>query len=602
MSNPTIDAITVEVIRNALITAVAEMKQTVLRTAYSWLWKEAGDLSCGFLTRKCEIVAQGVGDIPVHMGTMPMSVEGVVNGVGEDNIEPEDVLWSNDPYSGNNHLPDFIMARPVFVGSRIIGYSAVRGHYVDIGGSTPGSHSTVVYDIHAEGVRILPVKIFKRGELNQDMLNVLIANTRNPTERLGDFRSQYAGCVAGERRFRAIVEKYGSETVEAAMEEILNHSERLMRTKIREVPDGTYEYTDYIDDDGIRPDPIKVCVKMTVDGDDLIVDLTGSDPQVPGAVNCPLSVTHSAVYYAIKTYLTQDPENPTNSGSYRPIQIIAPEGSIVNCRYPAPVIAGNTDSVYRVLDVLMGAIAQAVPERAVATGTGGACSLTMAGIDGRADARFSGRQFNWLEPNGSCHGAAYCQDGINGTRWGVGNGGNTPIEALELNQPLFEELYEIAQDVGGPGKYRGGNPLHRRIRALVDCVIVVCSERNKFSPWGLFGGKPGKPSSIWLERTAGERIPLPSKTDYIRIKAGDLVDIRMAGGGGYGDPTDRDPQKVLDDVIDGYVSLESAKRDHGVVLLELPDTPLTGLYKIDHEATQRLRAVMRESDSVRTAR
>ena len=306
MSISNLDPITMAVLRSGLINAVAEMKAVVVRTAYSNLWKEAGDLSCGLLTSSGELVVQGIGDIPVHLASMPMSLGACLKRIPPETLRPGDVVYQNDPYQGNNHLPDFIMAKPIFFSGQIVGYSAVRGHYVDVGGGGPGSYSATMPDIYAEGLRIPPVRIYEEGKINRDIVDVLLHNTRNSRERYGDLRSQYAGCVAAERRVHSFCEKYGLETYQAAMEEIVNASERLTRAAIEKIPDGTYSFEDYCDDDAIGEEPIKIASKITVKGDNIYVDFAGSSPQVRGGMNAPLAVTVSATCYAIKC-LT-DPE------------------------------------------------------------------------------------------------------------------------------------------------------------------------------------------------------------------------------------------------------------------------------------------------------
>jgi N-methylhydantoinase B len=300
MSKTKLDPITFAVLRSGLVNAVAEMKAVVVRTAYSNLWKEAGDLSCGLLTNRGELAVQGHGDIPIHLASMPMSLGACLVRIPPAELKPGDVLYQNDPYQGNNHLPDFIMAKPVFFDGRIVAYTAVRGHYVDVGGGGPGSYSATMPDIYAEGLRIPPVRIFKEGVLNQDIVDVLLHNTRNSRERFGDLRSQYAGCVAAERRVLSFCQKYGAGTFEAAMEEMVDAAETLTRAAIAKIPDGTYTFEDYCDNDAITEDPIRIVACVSVRGEEIAIDFTGSSPQVRGGMNAPLAVTVSAACYAIK--------------------------------------------------------------------------------------------------------------------------------------------------------------------------------------------------------------------------------------------------------------------------------------------------------------
>jgi N-methylhydantoinase B len=562
----TIDPITVEVIRNALMTAAQEMKAVVVRTAYSTLWREAGDLSCGLLSANCEIVAQGPGDIPVHLGTMPISARGCVDGITEP-IEDGDVLFSNDPYSGNNHLPDCLMLKPVFHDGTLLGYAAVRGHYVDIGGHSPGSHSAFAHDIYAEGLRFPPMKIYRAGRRNEDLVLMLQANTRGAQERLGDLGAQYAGCLMGERRLRALAQKYGTTTVVSAIERVLDDSEAEMRHQIGTLSRGTYRFTDWCDNDGVTDEPIRITVQVTVEADRIVVDFDGSSAQVRGAVNCPIAVTSSATYYAFKCLL--DPANPANSGQYRPIEVHAPPGTIVNCLPPAPVILGNTETAYRILDAIMGAMADVVPRKVVAAGSGSATTFIIAGTDPRPERR--GRSFIYLEPHGSGHGAAFDRDGTNGTRVGVGNTGNTSTEALEINFPLRIEAYDLLADSAGAGRHRGGTSVRHRIRLQVPTSVVICAERTRFAPYGLAGGNSGAVARVTLQRPGQEPELLPSKTDSIHCPPDTILEMCAAGGGGYGPPAERAPASVRADVDDGYVSPEAARRDYGVEIV--PSAP-----------------------------
>jgi N-methylhydantoinase B len=485
-----------------------------------------------------------------------------VDGIHEP-IEDGDILFCNDPYSGNNHLPDCLMLKPVFVSSTLVGYAAVRGHYVDIGGHSPGSHSAFAHDIYAEGLRFPPVKIYRAGKRNEDLVTMLQANTRGAQERLGDLAAQYAGCLMGERRLHALATKYGAATVIGAIEQILDDSEVEMRRLIATLPRGTYRFTDWCDNDGVTDEPIRIQVEVTVEADRIVANFDGSSPQVRGAVNCPIAVTSSATYYAFKCLL--DPTNPANSGQYRPIEIQAPLGSIVNCRAPAPVILGNTETAYRILDAIMGAMADVIPQSVVAAGSGSATTFIIAGNDSRPERR--GRDFIYLEPHGSAHGAAIDRDGTNGTRVGVGNTGNTSTEALEINYPLRVEAYDLLTDVAGAGRYRGGASVRHRLRLQVPTSVVICAERTRFPPYGLAGGKPGALARVTLQRPGEDPELLCSKTDSIYCAEDTVLEMCAAGGGGYGPPAQRAPEAVLGDVLDGYVSPSAVLRDYGLTVV-----------------------------------
>jgi N-methylhydantoinase B len=554
MSRREIDAITLAVLRAGLINAVAEMKAVVVRTAYSNLWKEAGDLSCGLLTSAGELVVQGIGDIPIHLASMPMSLGACLKRMPPATIKSGDVVYQNDPYQGNNHLPDFIMAKPVFFAGRIVAYTAVRGHYVDVGGGGPGSYSATMPDIYAEGLRIPPVRIFKEGVLNQDIVDVLLHNTRNSRERFGDLRSQYAGCLAAERRVLGFCTKYGVETFEAAMQHMVDASEQLTRAAIARIPDGCYEFDDYCDDDAIGDEPIKIAARVTVEGDSIHVDFTGSSPQVRGGMNAPLAVTVSATCYAIKC-LT-DPENPPNSGSYRPIRVEAPFGTVVNPMPPAPVIAGNHETASRIVDVIIGALAGAVPERVCAAGSGssGVLSLGARVRDVQRE-----RELLMVETHGAGQGANRRTDGVNARRVNVGNTGNTPSEALEISFPIHVLRYAISEDCGGPGRTRGGTGILRELRLEHDATVTLTAERAKFAPYGLFGGLPARKAEFWAHLPDGTRQLLKSKTAPIHFPKGTVLHFRAAGGGGYGPPAERELAAIQADLDDGYVSPEAVQ-------------------------------------------
>ena len=561
MSISNLDPITLAVLRSGLINAVAEMKAVVVRTAYSNLWKEAGDLSCGLLTSSGELAVQGIGDIPVHLASMPMSVGACLKRIPPETLKPGDVVYQNDPYQGNTHLPDFIMAKPIFFSGQIVGYSAVRGHYVDVGGGGPGSYSATMPDIYAEGLRIPPVRIYEEGKINRDIVDVLLHNTRNSRERYGDLRSQYAGCVAAERRVLSFCEKYGLETYQAAMEEIVNASERLTRAAIEKIPDGTYSFEDYCDDDAIGEEPIKIASKVTVKGDNIHVDFAGSSPQVRGGMNAPLAVTVSASCYAIKC-LT-DPENPPNSGSYRPIKIDAPAGSVVNPMAPAPVIAGNHETASRIVDVIIGALAQAVPERVCAAGAGSSGVLSL-GARVREEGR--DRELLMVETHGAGQGANHKGDGVNARRVNVGNTGNTPSEALEISFPIQVLRYAISEDGGGPGRWRGGTGIVREIKLEHDATVTLTAERAKFAPYGLFGGEAAPKSEFWAKLPDGPRRVLKSKTAPMHFPKGTVIHFRCAGGGGYGPPNERSLEQIQADLDDGYISPNVARKSYGITL------------------------------------
>lgn len=551
MTRTPLDPITLSVLDAGLRTAVAEMKAVVLRTAYSNLWREAGDLSCGLLTASGEIVAQGVGDIPIHLASMPTSLRGLLDRIPVATLRPGDVLLQNDPYQGNNHLPDFIMAKPIFSDGRVIAFSAVRGHYVDIGGATPGSYYTRAVDTYGEGLCVPPVRLYREGELNSEVLDIITANVRNPAERLGDMRSQYAGCLAAERRLLDYCGRYGTDTVEQAMDEVLAVSERRARAAFREVPDGRYEFVDTCDGHGFADDPIYLRVALTVTGDEVAVDFAGSSDQVRGGMNSPLAVTLSATYFALKA--VTEPHTASNSGSYRPVTIAVPPGSVLNPHRPAPVVAGNHETATRIADVVLGAFAQAVPDRVCAAGTGSSTVLIVGRNRTGADDRIM------YEVHGAGQGASVGSDGSDARRTSIGNTGNTPNEIIESSYPVRVLSYRITPDGGGAGRYRGGGGITRLVEFTEDVTVTVVADRDRSRPYGLLGGLGGGLAEFVLTGVDGASVPVSSKTAPLEVSAGTRLLLRTAGAGGYGPPGDRPLAAVQADVDDGYVTPAAAR-------------------------------------------
>ena len=602
-----LDPITLEVLRGGLIFAAREMKHVTVRTAYSPLWKAAGDVSCGILTPAADLVAQGPSDIPVHLGSMPTSMAGILEAIAISELEDGDIILHNDPYLGNNHLPDTIMAKPVFVDGSLVAFTAVRGHYIDIGGLRPGSYTTLARDVYGEGLRIPPVKIYRRGEPVADLFRMIGANTRNPTALIGDIRAQYAGCLAGERRLRDLVDRYGLDTVENGFDAILDHGERLTIAAIHDLGQGSFRFEDFCDDDGQSVDPIRLTVEVTIEGDRMRVDFAGTDPQVETYMNAPVAVTSSATYYAVLSFLGGSV--PANSGAYRAIEITAPEGSVVNPRHPAAVAAGNHETANRISDVVLGALGQADRLRAVGASAGSSCGyhfteLRRAGSEGSRERRV------WIEIHGASRGGGFKYDGPHAVQGGIGNTSNTPIEEIESAYPVRVEELAIQQDSGGPGRWRGGSAVRRRFRVLCDdAQLTVLSERAVVPPYGIGGGKPGHlayahiwgtepPPALVLGEAPdievdGTTVPgcwIRAKADALLISRDTRFEIGAAGGGGYGNPAERSPTAVVEDLEDGYVSLASARDNYRVAVTEREHEGARPRFELDEDATRLLRA------------
>jgi N-methylhydantoinase B len=417
----------------------------------------------------------------------------------------------------------------------------------------PGSYSPATTDIHQEGVFIPPVKLFEEGRANAGVLSMIISNIRNRSVGHGDLRAQYASCSTAERRLTALIGRYGFDLVKQAMIEIVDRAEEHTRARIAEFPDGTYHARDCLDGDGIVSDPRWVDVSIAIKGSDLTVDLTGSDPQSTGGMNCSRSAAISAVQFAIKA-LT-DPENPPNAGSYRPIRVETKAGTLCDAEPPASMV-GFGEVTYRVMDATLAALAPALGRKAVATGSGSTGTVCVTGRMRRAN---GDHYFTTLELSSGAHGARTFADGHNAMRCGAGNAGSVPIEADELTNPLLFEAFEIEPDTGGAGKFRGGNGFVRAYRVLADAKLCICADRHATPPPGLFGGKPGKPARYVLDPGTDHERLLSSKTPYVSLPKGTLVHTQSAGGGGFGDPKERDPERVRADLRNGYITSAGAE-------------------------------------------
>ena len=501
MARIDVDPVTLEVLRNSLLTITKEMDFIIGRTSRATLWQESGDYSTAILTRYGEMVAQGPHGIPVHLGTMPLSVQHSLLKIGKDAIEPGDVIWNNDPYSGSNHLPDVLLMKPIFYEDQLIAILAVRGHWIDIGGSAPGSYSTANRDIYAEGFRLPPAKIFQRGTLNRDLFEAILANVRIPEDRRGDFEAQLAGLLFGERRVLALCHKYGPKIFLHGIEKILDHAEKLVRDEIRKMPKGRFSASDLLDGDEIDRRQIKIHATVEIKDEEIDIDFNGTDGQAKGGINVPYAVTCSAVYYTVKALI--DPEIPANSGAWRPIKIRAPEGTIVNPRFPAPVVQGNHETGSRIVDVLFQAFAQALPDRLIAGCTGSASAFVIGGEDSGEERGH--RPYLLIQIVDGGRGACL------GGGCGIINAKNQPVEVIETRTPIFVEAQELIPDSGGPGRWRGGCSIKGSYRLTSGtAILTTLSDRATTGPYGLFGGREGKRCVLNL-RHGNQHLTLFSK-------------------------------------------------------------------------------------------
>jgi N-methylhydantoinase B len=518
-----INPVQLEIFKSLFHAIAEEMGATLKRTAFSPNIKERRDYSCAIFDARAGMVAQG-DHMPVHLGSMPLSVKAAIE---NRDIQRGDVIMLNDPYKGGTHLPDITLVSGVFSKDKLLFYVASRAHQSDIGGMSPGS-MPLAEEIYQEGLRIPPVKLMQKGVLNRDVWDMLLANVRTPEEREGDIAAMLGANGTGERRLMEIVAKYGWSEVSRYITEILNYSERMTRHAISLVPDGTYEAEDFLDNDGITDKPIAIRVKIRIKGGKATIDFSRSDPQAAGSVNAVYAITASAVFYVFRTLVGVP--IPSNAGGMRPLEIIAPEGTIVNARPPAAVCGGNVETSQRIVDVLYKCLAQAMPDRIPAASQGTMNNLTFGAVDTR-----SGQPVvvAYYETVSGGMGARPTMDGLSGVHTHMTNSLNTPIEALEHACPIRLLRYSLRPHSGGRGKYRGGDGIIREVRFLTKAQVTLLSDRRKFQPYGLNGGEPGAAGSNVLIRVNGQREQLPSKfTTW--IQPGETLSIETPGGGGWG--------------------------------------------------------------------
>lgn len=572
-----LDPVTEVLIRNSLQSVVDEMALTLVRTAYSANLKSAMDLSSAICDRSGRLIAQGL-TLPLHLGSIPDAMHALLDRF-DGSFRPGDAFVLNDPYDGGTHLPDFFVFQPVFDGEDLLAFAVTVAHHTDVGGRVAGGNGWDSTEIYQEGLRIPCVRLCTDGQINTDFLHLLSANVRIPTKVLGDLRAQLAACHIGERGLLDMVERYGAEVLQVAFEDLLRYTEHMARSVIERLPDGRYEFTDYLDDDGIDPQSIRFQVAVTVRGSELDVDFSGSSPQVKGAINCVLSFTRSSVYACVRCLLP--PTLPNNEGYMRVINVVAPPGTIVNPLPPAPVAARGLTG-YRIANAVMGALAQVAPNSVPACESGGDTGISLGGYDAQR------RAFVFLEFLVCSWGGRPFADGIDGIASMVVNFSNYPAEVIEREYPLRIEEYGFLPDSGGPGRFRGGLALVRRYRFLEESgTFQIRSDRSRFAAYGLAGGGAGRRSRNVLNPGPDERL-LPGKTT-LQVTQGDVLLHELAGAGGWGDPLDRDPQRVLEDVRNEKITPEHARSGYGVVL------DASGA-RIAEEETARVRAQLRRRE------
>lgn len=574
------DPIRLEVIKNGFDTIADEMALILMRAAYSPIVRDAMDYSTAICDAKGRPLAQGL-TTPLHLGSFHDAMRFLLTRFGGV-IRPGDIFIGNDPYiAAGQHLPDIYIIRPIFDGGALAGFATTVAHHVDVGGIIPGSNALGAHEIYQEGLRLPFLKLYDQGQRNDAIAAIIDANVRTPMLVLGDLEAQIVATAVGERAYLDLFHRHGSERAKRYIEALHDYAETLARREIDEIPDGTYRFTDHIDGLGERPETVTFQVSVTVAGDEVKIDWTGTSAQVKGGINAPIPFTRAAAYTALRSVMTS--EVPNCHGFTRPIRIEAPEGSVVNPRPPAACGARGITG-FRMIDCLFGALAQAVPERVAADGSGGASLPTFAGWR-------NGQAFVFSETLMGNWGGTHDHDGEEGVAHMGANQSNVPVELIEVDYPLRIERYGLVPDTGGPGRFRGGLAIQRDYRVLADEVLVsIRSDKRAHPPHGLVGGRTGAPSMTIINPGAtGERVVPVLTTEPLTLKAGDLFSHRQAGGGGYGDPFARDPEAVLADVIAGKVTAEHAREAYGIAIV----FDGRGRASVDAASTARLRGAHR---------
>lgn len=585
-----LDPVTFEVLRSSFTNLVDRMAEQIQRTCYSFVIYNRDFSNC-LNDAEGNTVMQGSQDIAVHVGTLHYTCKETLE-YFEGDINPGDVYIVNDPYLGGTHINDVRIMRPVFYDDELIAVTQSNGHWADVGGPAPGSFNIDAASHFAEGMRIPPVKLWDAGEFREDVANLLTVNMRLSEDRLGDMRAQTEATRIAEERLLELIDKYGVETVKTAFSESKNYVERIMRDRISDLPDGSWRTQDYIDADPNKDEGfVTVDVEMTIDGDEVYYDLSGSDEYIGNFLNSTYGTSFSAVIAGTKMFF---PDVPLNSGMYRVINATLPEGTVVNAPEPVAVTGSVAGAYEKVMNAIFDLWSEVLPERAMA----GAFNLEylLAGGTDRRPGR-DGEEFMWYDWMAGGWGGRDGKDGANATSPVFGAGlAVQSLEGQERDTPLITSEHAIVTDSAGPGRFRGGCGV-RKGGNLLQCensVISYCSDRNRSITWGSEGGLPGIPHGVTLERD-GEVNEMGTVFSNIPISEDDMFVRPSSGGGGFGDPLERDPEAVLEDVIDEYVSIDRAKKDYGVVIHAVD--PDRCEYTIDQEATENQRKHIRENRS-----
>jgi N-methylhydantoinase B len=555
-----IDPVTLAVLKGRLEQIADEMDATLFRSAFNPIIAEAHDASHGlYHATNGETLVQGKSGLPIFVGAMSFAVKAVIEKAAKDgDMADGDVYIFNDPYDGGTHLSDFRLVRPLYRDGKVFCYLASVGHWHDVGGNVPGNYNPVATESFQEGMLIPPVKLFRKGELRQDIVDIMQANSRLPGSLYGDLNGQINALELGEKRLNALLDEYTDATVDEALTELRNRAAKLMAANISDLPDGTYSAEDYLDNDGIKDEPLKIALDLTIKGDQMILDFTRSSDACAGPVNIALSTAVASIYVATKHLFT---EVPANAGVLEPIEVIIPKTSLLNVRAPKPV-GGYTETILRIIDVIFCAFAKVAPDRVNGCAYGTINALSLAGH------RKDGSRWVMFSFFGGGHGGHPEGDGLNHGNAPISTATIPPAEILESAYPVMFNQWALRPDSGGPGRNRGGLGAIYQIELLEENAdVFLFGERGKYPPPGVVGGQPGALNKFTYQQDDGDHVPpMVSKMVGIKLKKGQSVHLETPGGGGYGQPTERDPAAVSRDFALGFVSRESALKDYGVAL------------------------------------
>ncbi len=542
----TMSPINAELLRNAMSSIADEMYIALMKSAYSTNIKERKDHSTAIFDSHGRVVVQGE-SMPLHLASMLGLIEIVLEKYGKNGIKEGDMFLSNDPYAGRgSHLPDVAIAAPIFNNGELVLFVSNIAHHADIGGMSPGSMAGGMTEIYQEGLRIPPIRLFENGVIKQDLMDMILLNVRVPEERLGDYNAQIAANQLGKRRCLSLINKWGNDRIRDGCDAIISAVAKRTRYAIKDLPDGIYNFNDIVDDDGVSRSNIKISVKISVKNDEVNFNFEGTDTQVEGNINVTMAGLQASCLYCLKVLL--DPDCPQNHGMLDPITINAPKGSIVNANFPS-ASAGRAQTGQRIIDCILGALAPACPEKIIAAGNG---ANTSAAFFGKGK---NGKYYVYLETLGGGAGGRSYKDGTDGVQVHMTNTSNLPIEALETEYPLMIERYEFNKNSGGAGKFRGGLGIRRDYRTIGhETTFSGQGERCVNQPWGIFGGKPGQTGSFSIISEKGKVIRLSNKPSALRVGTDNIISVKTAGAGGYGNPKKRSEKNIIEDKKSGKFS------------------------------------------------